>query len=122
MGSCGVDDGEDELRRSIGRDRMARGILAAMTAEKMARTRLFEEGIGERLRLRERLLNDRARYLEEIARIRAETEQIKADRDVAAAAAGVRSRGGTGGRGGGRRPRRRDGGKGCNGGGLPPAR
>ena len=117
-----MDDWEDELRRSVGRDRMARGILAAMTVERMARARPFEEGIGEQLRLRERLLNDRARYLEEMSRIKAEAEQIKADRDAAAAAAGVRSGGGTGGRGGGRRrmKRRRD--KGRDGGGSPASR
>ena len=80
-----MDDRANELRRSIARDRTARRVLAAMAAEKMARAKLLEDDIKEQMRLRERLLADRARYLEEISRVRAETEQIKAERDAAAA-------------------------------------
>lgn len=67
------------MRRSIANDRVARRVLDAMTAEKMVKVRFFEEGIKEQLRLRERLLADRAWYLEEIDRVRAETAQIKAE-------------------------------------------
>ena len=98
-----MDDREDELRRSIARDRTARRVLAAMAAEKMARAKLLEGGIEEQMHLRERLLADRARYLEEIARVRAETAQIKAERDAAAAIVFGLDRGsGGGGSGGGR--------------------
>ena len=45
-------DREDEMRRSIANDRVAGRVLAAMTAEKMARVRLFEDGIKGQLRLR----------------------------------------------------------------------
>ena len=63
-----MGDREDELRRSTANDRVASRVLAAMTAGKMARVRLFEEGIKEQLRLREWLLDDTARCLEEIGR------------------------------------------------------
>ena len=66
-----MGDREDELRRSVASDRVASRVLAAMTAEKMAKVRLFEEGIREQLRLREWLLDDRARCLEEIDRVKA---------------------------------------------------
>ena len=55
-----MGDREDELRRAIARKRLAGGVLDAMAAEKAARAGLFEEGIGEHLRLRRRLLADRA--------------------------------------------------------------
>ena len=75
----GMSDREDELRRTIARDRLASRMLAAMTAENMAKVRFYEEGIKEQLRRRERLLADRAWYMEEIERVREETRQIKAE-------------------------------------------
>ena len=42
----GVDDREDKLRRASARAH-ARRILDAIAAEKLARARLFEEGIRE---------------------------------------------------------------------------
>ena len=99
-----MGDREDELRRSIANDRVASRVLAAMTAEKMARVRLFEEGIKEQLRLREWLLDDTARCLEEIDRVKAETERIKAETerikaDLGVAEPAVNGRGGGGARG-----------------------
>ena len=64
-----MGDREDELRRAIARERLAGAVLAAMASKREARAWLFEEGIKEQLRLRRRLLADRARYLEEIDRV-----------------------------------------------------
>ena len=50
-----MDDREDELRWAIARERMARRILDAIAAEKLAKVKLFEEGIREQMRLHERL-------------------------------------------------------------------
>ena len=92
----------DELRRAIARERLAGGVLAAMAAEKAARAGLFEEGIGEQLRLRRRLLADRARYPAKITRAEDKAGRIRAERDAAKAAAGRRREGGRGkGRGAG---------------------
>ena len=87
-----MDDREDELRRAAARERMARMILDAIAAEKLAKVRLFEEGIREQMRLRGRLLADRAEYLEKLARAEADTERIRAERDAAAAALDERTR------------------------------
>ena len=87
-----MDDREDELRRAIARERMARRILDAIAAEKLARARLFEEGIREQMRLHERLLADRAECLEKLARTEADTERLRAERDAAAAALDGRTR------------------------------
>ena len=101
-----MDDGEDELRRAIARGRMARRILDAIAAEKLARAS-FEEGIREQMRLRGRLLADRAECLEKPARAEADIERVRAERGAAAAAVDKRTRkrwaaGGLGvGRGGG---------------------
>ena len=84
-----MGDREDELRRSVASDRVASRVLAAMTAEKMAKVRLFEEGIKEQLRLRGWLLDDRARCLEEIDRVKAETERVKAETERVKAELGV---------------------------------
>ena len=110
-----MGDREDELRRSIANDRVASRVLAAMTAEKMARVRLFEEGIKEQLRLREWLLDDTARCLEEIDRVKAETERIKAETerikaDLGVAEPAVNGRGG-GGAGAGRKRKGGSGGR-----------
>ena len=83
-----MGDREDELRRAIARKRLAGGVLAAMSAEKAARAGLFEEGNGEQLRLRRRLLADRARYPVKIARAEDKAKRIRAERDAAKAAAG----------------------------------
>ena len=74
-----MSDREDEPRRTIERDRLASRMLAAMTAENMAKVRFYEEGIKEQLRRRERLLAERARYLEEIERVREDTRRLKAE-------------------------------------------
>ena len=91
-----MGDRADELRRAIARERRAGAALSAMASKKAARARLFEEGITEQLRLRRRLLADRAGYLEEIDRVEKETMRAKADLDAAKAAASGRGRRGRG--------------------------
>jgi len=81
-----MDDREDELRLAIARERMARRILDAIAAEKLAKAWLFEEGIREQMRLREQLLADRAECLGNLARAEANTERVGDERDAAAAA------------------------------------
>ena len=83
--------GEDKLRRASARAH-ARRILDAIAAEKLARVRLFEEGIREQMRLRERLPADRIECLEKLARAEADTERARAGRDAAAAAVDKRTR------------------------------
>ena len=87
-----MDDREDELRRTIARERMARRILDAIAAEKLAKVRLFEEGIREQMRLHERLLADRIECLEKLAKVEADIERVTAERDAAAAAVDKRTR------------------------------
>ena len=70
----------------------ARRILDAIAAEKLAKVRLFEEGIREQMRLHERLLADRAECLEKLARAEADIERVRAERDAAAAAVDKRTR------------------------------
>ena len=87
----GVDDREDKLRRASARAH-ARRILDAIAAEKLAKVRLFEEGIREQMRLHERLLADRAECLEKLARAEADIGRVRAERDAAAAAVDKRTR------------------------------
>ena len=87
-----MDNREDELRRAVARERAVGRIMAAAAAEAAARVRLFEEGIREEMRLQERLLAERAEYVERIAKVEEETKRIMAERDEAAAALGSRER------------------------------
>jgi len=70
----------------------ARRILDAIAAEKLAKVRLFEEGIREQMRLRERLPADRIECLEKLAGAEADTERARAGRDADAAAVDKRTR------------------------------
>ena len=67
-------------------------ILDAIAAEKLAKVRLFEEGIREQMRLRKRLPADRIECLEKLAGAEADTERARAGRDADAAAADKRTR------------------------------
>ena len=66
--------------------------MDAIAAEKLAKVRLFEEGIREQMRLRKRLLADRAGCLEKLVRAEVDIGRVRAERDAAATAVDKRMR------------------------------